>query len=134
MSTQTPTIGRRVYYWPLPSERECLPVPEMQDSKLPFDAGIIYVWNSGEISVVVTDPRGLIVSYHKVHLADTPEAAQPGECSWMPPPSGASSKARVNPEPWRFRWEGVCQLPPPRLLTGNLASKNRTREMKRDVS
>lgn len=83
MST-TPTVGRRVWYWPYDIERN---VDLGDESALPqpFDAGIAHVNKDGTINVSIVNDLGYpMTPRQKVTLYATPAAARPGHCSWMP--------------------------------------------------
>lgn len=78
MSIITPTIGRKVWYWPFPTERS-------ESGTQPFDATVAFVHPTGTINVAIISELGYAMTpRHHVRLRNTPEEAQPGECSWMP--------------------------------------------------
>lgn len=72
-----PTIGRRIWYWPLPNERAL-------DGTQPFDAGIVYVHSDTLVNLAVKNEYGYDVPHKtSITLRQKPEDAQPGEASWM---------------------------------------------------
>lgn len=87
--SQTPTIGRRVYYWPAVNELAMLP-SKYAAAELPhWEAGIVWVepqmadgrWT---INAMMTLPAGSTYFRENVILADDRESASPGDCYWMP--------------------------------------------------
>lgn len=73
-----PSIGRRVWYHPLPAERK------IDENPQPFDAGIVYVWNDTLVNLAVKDEYGYDVpGKTSITLRQTPAEAAPGEASWM---------------------------------------------------
>jgi hypothetical protein len=73
-----PTVGRRVWYHPLPNERF------YTDSKQPFDAGIAHVHTASCVNLSVQNDLGEAMhGKTSVRLVQAPEDAQPGEASWM---------------------------------------------------
>jgi hypothetical protein len=75
-----PTIGRKLYYWPAPSE----PV-EVYDVLQPCDATIVFVHNDHTVNLSVMDHDGDGFNCQKVTLRQPgePEPERP-YCSWMP--------------------------------------------------
>lgn len=77
-----PTVGRRVWYWPHPTERS-IDTPEGEKPQA-FDAGVAHVNEDGTINVSLTNEFGThIGGRQNVVLRGTPDDALPGECSWM---------------------------------------------------
>ena len=75
---QTPTVGRRVWYWPTENEKS---YPHNQ----PFDAGIAHVNPDGTINVSIIGDNGYpLPPRQNVTLCEQPIGAAPGDCSWMP--------------------------------------------------
>lgn len=82
-----PTVGRRVWYHPLPNERSYL------DSKQPFDAGIAHVFSTSYVNLSVQNDLGNpLPGKTSVRLVQRAEDAQPGEASWMDYHNAAESK------------------------------------------
>jgi hypothetical protein len=78
-----PTVGRRVWYWPIETERS-IPLADEDFVAQPFDAGIAHVNADGTINVSITNDLGYpIHPRQNVVLRDTPDQARGGECSWM---------------------------------------------------
>jgi hypothetical protein len=78
-----PTVGRRVWYWPIETERS-IPLADEDFVAQPFDAGIAHVNADGTINVSITNDMGYpIHPRQNVVLRDTPDQARGGECSWM---------------------------------------------------
>lgn len=72
-----PTIGRRVWYWPLAIERSI-------SSDQPFDAGICYVYSDTLVNLAVKNEYGYdLPGKTSITLRQRPDEAQPGEASWM---------------------------------------------------
>jgi len=82
-----PSVGRRVWYWPHPSERNYDPLDDVSDGSdlQPFDAGIARVNKDGTINVSIVSDSGYPMTPRQgVMLRETPDQAVAGECSWMP--------------------------------------------------
>ena len=90
------TIGRRVYYYPTPSEREAMGA---QDGISPFDAGVLFVHNQAaeidgvvqpsRVTLEVTSHQGRKETLYLTNLIEdreptAEEAAAGGYCMWMP--------------------------------------------------
>lgn len=74
----SPSIGRRIWYWPRPDERK------ISDSSQPFDAGIVYIWSDTLVNLAVKDEFGNdVLGKTSITLRQRPDEARPGECSWM---------------------------------------------------
>lgn len=82
----TPTVGRRVWYWPLPTERSW-------DHDQPFDAGIAYVHSDTGINISYANDIGTMGAKSSVVLVQGDEKPLPGQCSWMPYQKGQAAKA-----------------------------------------
>lgn len=77
----TPTIGRRVWYWPTQEDKQRWTNEEYRYSNQPWDAGIIFVQSDVTVNLDVTSPSGDRVFREFCMLGDTPT---PGCASWMP--------------------------------------------------
>ena len=93
MSKITPTIGRKLYFYPngMPTG---IPPHTMNDQSLPLDATIVYVWPSTaqvgpefSLNLYVIDHAGVPMAVHGIPLIqegeDAPAAPQP-YAQWMP--------------------------------------------------
>lgn len=78
----TPTIGRRVWYWPDENERK---LGVSSDGVQPCDAGVIYVFGANMVNLLVTDHVGQQHIRKSVYLA-APDAERPisSHATWMP--------------------------------------------------
>lgn len=79
----TPTVGRRVWYWPTVSDLwEYAPL--YKESGQPWDAGILFVHPGGDsINALVTEYDGTQRTLMGVELVDD-SSMVPGACCWMP--------------------------------------------------
>lgn len=79
----TPTVGRRVYYWPNEEDQARFGV---FDAQQPCDAGILYVWGDREVNLEVTGPSGVKHAVQNVHLLQGDDEAPEGKsfAAWMP--------------------------------------------------
>ena len=86
VATITPTIGRRVWYWP--SEEDFKLGRFSADPKQPFDAGVIFVHlpDAEKVNLLVTDHNGCTFAVAHVALRTLSEncEAEPGTATWMP--------------------------------------------------
>lgn len=94
----TPTIGRRLWFWPAPVSLDrsaCTPLFTVIDPAQPFDAGVIYVWTDRMVNLSVTDHNGGIHAITSVRLLQGDESANPGEAyaQWMPYQAAQNAKA-----------------------------------------
>lgn len=85
----TPTIGRRVWYWPRKTGAAGILMPDelvLIRHDQPFDAGIVFVHNEGLVNLSVTDHRGKQQAVPNVSLlqSDDPAPICGGYCEWMP--------------------------------------------------
>lgn len=89
MSKITPTIGRKLYFYP-----NGMPTRTMNDQDSPLDATIVYVWPSTaqvgpgfSLNLYVIDHAGVPIAVHGIPLIqdgeDAPAAPQP-YAQWMP--------------------------------------------------
>jgi len=72
-----PTVSRRVWYWPLSSEKSFA-------HDQPWDAGIAHVYGDDCITVSVTDELGWPQPPKQEITLAQDRQAEPGECGWMP--------------------------------------------------
>lgn len=82
---QTPTVGRRVWYWPTDDEARADMHWCSRDQ--PFDAGVVWVTPSGNAHLEITDHMGRkhFKRNVKVHNFEHREAAPGGGyATWMP--------------------------------------------------
>lgn len=79
----TPTVGRRVYFWPNEGHQAMFGV---FDAQQPCDAGVLYVWNDHCVNIEVTGPSGIKASLQNVRLLQGDEKPEDGEsyAAWMP--------------------------------------------------
>ena len=76
MSAIKPTIGRKVWYWPVDGG------PGVSlDATEPFDATLVFVHDSVWVNLHVVDHRGNTFTVERVALG---EDAVAGQASWMP--------------------------------------------------
>lgn len=88
----TPTIGRKVWYWPLAVEIAAvvhvlegsggLDPMEYAQSRQPWDATVVFVYDNGNVNVLVTDWIGnqTLRLDRNLSANDTDQ----GHCTWMP--------------------------------------------------
>jgi hypothetical protein len=89
-----PTIGRRLWYWPLPNERT---IPE---SAQPFDAGVAYVHSPTLVNITIANEFGNpMPGKQSVTLVAAPADAQPGQVSWMQYHVEQTAKTEHQPGP-----------------------------------
>lgn len=81
MSTITPTIGRKVWFWP---DANCITsLAATRENGQPFDATIICVHDDGTVNLAVHDHVGHHFAKLSVPLGDEP-AAEGCSATWMP--------------------------------------------------
>lgn len=85
----TPTIGRRVWYWPSAIDADQANNPQFlfhSDPTQPLDAGIAYVHSDTMVNLSVADQIGINRSRVSVRLLQDDEVAEPGQAyaQWMP--------------------------------------------------
>ena len=82
-----PTIGRRIWYWPGPTDLFAVASMARIESEQPFDAGIIYVHSDTCVNLQVTDHRGGIWFREKVRILQEGEndsvLDSAGVAQWM---------------------------------------------------
>lgn len=87
----TPTVGRKVWYWPSASDKTG-PVPMTQQTGQPLDATVIAVHGDYMVNVLVTDVMGRqfpVLSCEMVQPGGTPRTDANGQVmgryvEWMP--------------------------------------------------
>ncbi|HEY0955816.1 MAG TPA: hypothetical protein VGE36_13710 [Roseateles sp.] len=80
----TPTVGRRVHFYPNDEHQAALGV---FDAQQPCDAGVIYVWGDRNVNLEVTGPSGAKLAVQNVTLVqDGDDIPEEGEsyAAWMP--------------------------------------------------
>lgn len=75
---QTPTVGRRVWFWPQDIERTIFP------SDQPFDAGVAHVNGDGTINCSIVNEFGNSMNGKQGVLLLPYSERRPGVCTWMP--------------------------------------------------
>jgi hypothetical protein len=88
MSTITPTIGRKVWYYDFTTVG-------CNDPHQPYDATVIYVWGNDCVNLDVTDHHGNRLIKTSVPLRDPQDSACHGVSSfatWMPYQVGQARK------------------------------------------
>jgi len=94
-----PTIGRRVWYWPSPQDRDegqYRPVSVIQqgDRSQPCDAGIVYVHSYRMVNLTVADHNGVMHQRTSVILRQPGEKEPLGAyAEWMPYQMGQAKQA-----------------------------------------
>ncbi len=90
MSTITPTIGRKVWFWP---DANCITsLAATRENDQPFDATIICVHDDGTVNLAVHDHVGHHFAKLAVPLGDEP-AADGCSATWMPYQLGQAKAA-----------------------------------------
>ena len=79
----SPTVGRRVHFYPNEAHQAELGV---FDAQQPCDAGVIYVWGDRSVNLEVTGPSGSKVFAQNVTLLQEGDDSVEGEsyAAWMP--------------------------------------------------
>lgn len=100
--SQSPTIGRRLWYRPSLADLQAGLV--QVDADQAFDAGVVHVKDAATVTLHVTDHRGNTSVRVDTHLLADGEAAPElgGYCEWMPyqkAQAAASSPAAPAPAP-----------------------------------
>jgi hypothetical protein len=95
MPSISPTIGRRVWYYPSKLEREIGVLPFTLHGEGPLDAGIAHVWSDTLVNLSVADSNG--VMHHRTDVAfipdDSPAPADGNAyATWMPCQLGQAAK------------------------------------------
>jgi len=95
MSTITPTIGRKVYFYDPENPTANQPQMTRYDAKQPFDATVIYVWGQTCVNLRVTDHAGNTHIRSSVPLRDPRDEDGHGKeyvATWMPYQVGQAKK------------------------------------------
>ena len=83
----TPTIGRRLHYWPSPGDLVGANEPPMQslNPAVPMDAGVVFVYSDRMVNLIVTDHRGQTFSRMSVALVQEGDVyvTEAARCEWM---------------------------------------------------
>ena len=97
--SQLPTIGRRVYFWPVGADRAGF---NIIDSDFPFDAGVVFVHPQPPapmpqlVNLTVTDHKGITQGVRNVPFVVQHDGVPPqgqSYAEWMPYQKGASHTA-----------------------------------------
>ena len=80
--TITPTVGRRIHFWPNAEHAALLGV---FDATQPCDAGVLYVWPDGRINIEATGPSGSKLAVQGVRIVPHGEDSLEDEsyAEWM---------------------------------------------------
>ena len=94
----TPTIGRRLWFWPAPVSLDrsaCTPRFTVFDPNQPLDAGVVYCHSNRMVNLLVTDHAGLAQAVTSVRLLQADDTPNPGEAyaQWMPYQAAQNAKA-----------------------------------------
>jgi len=95
----TPTVGRKVWYWPSAFDKTG-PVPMNQMPGKPLDATVIAVYGDRMVNVLVIDTVGRqfpVLSCDLVQPGESPRLGANGQphgryCEWMPYQRGQAAK------------------------------------------
>lgn len=83
----TPTVGRRLHYWPSADDLVGANEPPMQslNPAVPMDAGVVFVHNDRCVNLIVTDHRGNTSRRMFVPLVQEGDVyvAEAARCEWM---------------------------------------------------
>lgn len=83
----TPTIGRRVWYWPSDVQVNSLGF-NASDRSQPCDAGVVYVHSDTLVNLAVTDHNCTLHQCRNVRLLqegdERPEVGSAAFAEWMP--------------------------------------------------
>ena len=99
----SPTIGRRVWYWPSINDRSSpasINGMKINSDEQPCDAGVSYVWNDRLINVSVSDHNGIMHQRTSVPLLQDDDVREPGRacCQWMPYQAAQAKKNETESE------------------------------------
>jgi hypothetical protein len=96
----SPTIGRRVWYWPSDEDLHLTdeaPLAKMTagDRTQACDAGVCYVWDDRRINLTVADHNGLMHARPSVQLVQEGDPIPVGQAyaTWMPYQTTQAKKA-----------------------------------------
>lgn len=82
-NTITPTVGRRVWYWPTEDELRSEMGYCTEDQ--PFDAGVLWVDpKTNRVNLSITDHVGRIHCRRWVPIVNADAEKVPGSAQWMP--------------------------------------------------
>lgn len=83
----TPTVGRRLHYWPSADDLVGANEPPMQslNPAVPMDAGVVFVHNDRMVNLIVTDHLGNTARRRYVHLVQEGDVyvTEAARCEWM---------------------------------------------------
>lgn len=91
----TPTIGRRVHFYPNGSQFHSKPfeIQQPQGPAVPMDAGIVFVWDDRMVNLHVADHIGQVHALTSIKLRQPGDAIPTGAyCEWMPYQVATASK------------------------------------------
>lgn len=94
MSSITPTIGRKVYFYDQSPDRTSAHMQRYSDDQ-PFDATVIYVWGPTCVNLRVTDHSGITHTRSSVPLRDPADGDAHGKeyvATWMSYQVGQAKK------------------------------------------
>lgn len=90
-SVITPTVGRKVWFWPDGNSRYSVFNPSV-----PCDATVIYPWGDRCVNLSVRDHAGNVHIETSVTLVQGDETAPPhAHATWMPYQKGQAAKAEA---------------------------------------
>ncbi len=114
MATIQPTVGRNLYYWPAPGEREITqhPPKDGEERSQPLHAHILYVHGPSHVTLEVVDHIGNRFVRGDVVLVQDGEPADTGSeyAFWMPYQKAEAVKAEL------FNNVDMARMPPMQLL------------------
>jgi len=95
-TTITPTVGRRIHFWPNDEHAEQLGV---FDYAQPCDAGVLYVHEDGTVNLDVTGPSGSKLAAYRVRIVPKDEDCLEGEshARWMDYQIGKAAQEAAAP-------------------------------------
>lgn len=92
----TPTIGRRVWYWPSKDDKDVMSVYEADATGTvqACDAGVVFVWSDRLVNLAIADHNGNAHKRSSVQLLqdDDPVPENDGYAQWMPYQAKAAEK------------------------------------------
>lgn len=94
----TPTIGRKVHFWPAVNNESASIDGIVLDTMQPFDATVVFVHDDRKVNLVVRDHAGLQMKRDNVTLVqdgdEVPDREQAGFACWMPYQLGQAERTR----------------------------------------
>lgn len=97
--TITPTVGRRIHFWPNAEHAALLGV---FDATQPCVAGVLYVWPDGRINIEATGPSGSKLAVQGVRIVSHGEDSLEDEsyAEWMvyQTTKAAAEQGKATPE------------------------------------